>query len=62
MIADGCIILKSHIEHSIVGVRSFIGSDCEIRDTIIMGCDFYETQHQMLEQDVLIGVLEHLVV
>ena len=53
MIADGCIILKSHIEHSIVGVRSFIGSDCEIRDTIIMGCDFYETQHQMLEQDAM---------
>ena len=53
MIADGCIILKSRIEHSIVGVRSFIGSDCDISDTIIMGCDFYETQHKILEQDAM---------
>jgi glucose-1-phosphate adenylyltransferase len=53
MIADGCIILKSHIENSIMGVRSFIGHDCEIRDTIIMGCDFYESQHQILEQDAM---------
>ncbi len=49
MIADGCCIFKSHIENSIVGVRSFINADCDLRDTIIMGCDFYESQHQILE-------------
>jgi glucose-1-phosphate adenylyltransferase len=53
MIADGCIILKSHIENSMMGVRSFIGHDCEIRDTITMGCDFYESRHQILEQDAM---------
>lgn len=53
LIADGCIILRSRIENSIVGVRSFIGSDCDLRDTIIMGCDFYETQHQALEHEAM---------
>ena len=53
MIADGCIILRSRIENSIIGVRSFISADCDIRDTIIMGCDFYEGRHQILEQDAM---------
>jgi glucose-1-phosphate adenylyltransferase len=53
LIADGCVILRSKIENSIVGVRSFIGNDCELRDTIIMGCDFYETTHQALEHEAM---------
>ncbi|MGD1019717.1 MAG: glucose-1-phosphate adenylyltransferase [Verrucomicrobiia bacterium] len=53
LIADGCIILRSRIENTIVGVRSFIGSDCMLRDTILMGSDFFETQHEMLEEDAM---------
>jgi glucose-1-phosphate adenylyltransferase len=53
LIADGCIILKSHIENAIVGVRSLILGDCELRDIIIMGCDFYESHHQSLERDAM---------
>lgn len=53
LIADGCIILNSAIEHSIVGVRSFIGTECVIRNTIIMGCDYYESHHQVQEQDAM---------
>src|SRR5207245_3196268 len=39
LIADGCFILKSRIQNSIVGLRSYIGDGCELKDTIIMGCD-----------------------
>jgi glucose-1-phosphate adenylyltransferase len=53
LIADGCVILRSQIENCIVGVRSFIGADCELRDTIILGCDYYETTHEMLEEDTM---------
>jgi glucose-1-phosphate adenylyltransferase len=53
LIADGCIILKSSIENCVVGVRSLINSDCELRDTIIMGCDFYESHHQSLEREAM---------
>ncbi|HUJ08876.1 MAG TPA: glucose-1-phosphate adenylyltransferase [Verrucomicrobiae bacterium] len=51
LIADGCVILRSRVETSIIGVRSFIGAECELRDTIIMGSDFYETSHEILEED-----------
>jgi glucose-1-phosphate adenylyltransferase len=53
LIADGCVILRSRIENTVIGVRSFIGADCELRDTVLMGCDFYETQHEMLEEDAM---------
>ncbi len=53
LIADGCIILRSRIENTVVGVRSFIGSDCLLRDTILMGSDFFETQHEILEEEAM---------
>ena len=49
LIAEGCVILKSRIEKSIVGVRSFISNDCELSETIIMGCDFYQAHHEAHE-------------
>jgi glucose-1-phosphate adenylyltransferase len=44
MIADGCVIRKAKVEHSIVGVRSMIGEGVSVTDTVIMGNDFYETE------------------
>jgi glucose-1-phosphate adenylyltransferase len=41
LIADGCVILRSQINRCIVGLRSFIGDGCDLKDTIIMGCDYY---------------------
>jgi len=51
LVADGCVILKSHLENTIVGVRSFIGSGCRIKDTIIMGCDFFGTRLETHDRD-----------
>lgn len=42
LIAEGSKILKSEITHSIVGIRSQIASGCIIKDTIMMGADYYE--------------------
>ena len=41
LIADGCFILRSRIDNCVVGLRSYIGDGCELRNTIIMGCDYY---------------------
>jgi glucose-1-phosphate adenylyltransferase len=49
LIADGCFILKSRIRHSIVGLRSYIGEGCELKDTIIMGCDYYAPRPEPTE-------------
>jgi glucose-1-phosphate adenylyltransferase len=42
IISDGCIIFKATIERSVIGIRSFIEADCEIKNAIIMGADYYE--------------------
>jgi glucose-1-phosphate adenylyltransferase len=44
LIADGCTIEKSTIEHSIIGIRSIIDSDSILKDVILMGADEYETE------------------
>src|SRR6476646_8908649 len=43
IISDGCIISDAHIEHSVIGVRSIIQTGATIRNSIVMGADFYET-------------------
>ena len=44
IISDGCIISDAHIERSVIGVRSIIESGATIRNSIVMGADFYETE------------------
>jgi glucose-1-phosphate adenylyltransferase len=43
VIADGCIINDALIEHSLVGVRARIEAGATIRDSLVMGADYYET-------------------
>jgi glucose-1-phosphate adenylyltransferase len=49
IISDGCILSGAEVKHSIVGLRSRIGSGTTINDSIIMGADHYETVEQMDE-------------
>lgn len=49
LISDGCIINNSRVDTSVVGVRSYISSGCDIRNTIIMGCDFFERKHSHID-------------
>ncbi len=39
LVSKGCKIKASKIEHSIIGLRSTIGSGTEIKDSILMGVD-----------------------
>lgn len=43
MIADGCIILASRLEHAVVGIRTRIGKGTTIVNSYIMGSDNYQT-------------------
>jgi glucose-1-phosphate adenylyltransferase len=47
LIAEGCIILASRIEHSVIGIRSRIGTATTIAQTYIMGSDYYESMEEM---------------
>ncbi len=43
LIAEGCIINASRIEHSVVGVRARVGYGSTVVSCYIMGADYYET-------------------
>ena len=46
--ADGCVIgAGTVIENSLVGLRCHIGPDVIIRNSVIMGADYYETAGQL---------------
>jgi glucose-1-phosphate adenylyltransferase len=42
IISDGCIISDAHLERCVVGIRSIIQSGATIRNSIIMGADYFE--------------------
>ncbi len=41
LIAEGSEINADMIDHSVIGLRSVIGNGTVIKDTIVMGCDYY---------------------
>lgn len=47
VISDGCIINKSHVNHSIVGLRSIIDEGCSLNRAILLGCDYYESENSI---------------
>lgn len=42
LLSEGCCIHKAEIYHSVIGLRSQIHNDVLIRDTIMMGSDYYD--------------------
>nr|ARA71546.1 ADP-glucose pyrophosphorylase large subunit [Eleusine coracana]ARA71547.1 ADP-glucose pyrophosphorylase large subunit [Eleusine coracana] len=63
IISHGCFLRECTIEHSIVGVRSRLNSGCELKNTMMMGADMYETEDEiarlMSDGKVPIGVGEN---
>lgn len=49
LIGGGSIIDQSHITRSVLGVRSNIGKGCELRDIVMMGSDWMESDDDRLE-------------
>jgi glucose-1-phosphate adenylyltransferase len=42
IISDGCIISDAHLERCVIGVRSIIRSGATIRNSIVMGADYFD--------------------
>lgn len=55
IISDGCIISDAHIERSVVGVRSIIRSGATIRNSVIMGADYFEMDDAGREVPIGVG-------
>jgi glucose-1-phosphate adenylyltransferase len=43
IISEGCIINASRIEHSVIGIRTRVGSGTTIVNSFLMGNDYFET-------------------
>jgi glucose-1-phosphate adenylyltransferase len=47
VIADGCIINDTSIEHSLLGIRSRVQAGTTIRDSLVMGQDYYDSPDRL---------------
>lgn len=43
IISHGCFLRECSVEHSIVGIRSRIENGVDLKDTVMLGADYYET-------------------
>jgi len=57
-LSDGCYIGKAEITCSVIGLRSQIQDGSIIKDTVIMGADFYDEKNSPLN-DIPIGIGEN---
>ena len=62
IISDGCIIDDAHIERCVVGIRSFIKSGTTIRDSIVMGADFYDADQAARGNTPELGIGKNCVI
>jgi glucose-1-phosphate adenylyltransferase len=44
IVGEGCILKECRIHHSVLGIRTRVGSGSVVQDSLIMGADFYESQ------------------
>ena len=51
VLSDGCIINRSQIAHSIIGVRSIVGEGTRLRRVVMMGADYYESEGSILHHE-----------
>jgi glucose-1-phosphate adenylyltransferase len=62
LISDGCIISDAHIERSVIGIRSIIESGATIRNSVIMGADYFEEDRSSQDGIPPIGVGRNCVI
>jgi glucose-1-phosphate adenylyltransferase len=47
LISEGCIMQGAHIDRAVIGIRSRIGAGTQIRSSLLIGADEYETLEEM---------------
>jgi glucose-1-phosphate adenylyltransferase len=43
LISEGCIVVGAEVERAVIGIRSRIGRGAKIRNSLVLGADYYET-------------------
>ena len=55
LISEGCIMIGAEVDHAVIGIRSRIGRGTQVRDSLVLGADFYETVDE-IEKAMVRGV------
>lgn len=50
LIAQGCTLRSCTVTNALVGLRSRLGKGVTVQDALIMGCDYYESDEQVIMQ------------
>ena len=61
LIADGCWIQKAEIEGSVIGLRSQVREGVRIKDSILMGADYYGffRREAADDKEMMLGIRKH---
>jgi len=60
LLSEGCQVIKSEITHSVIGVRSHVEKGCVIRDSILMGSDYFDSERRGGNIPIGIGAGTHI--
>jgi glucose-1-phosphate adenylyltransferase len=55
LISEGCIMVGAEVDRAVIGIRSRIGQGTQVRDSLVLGADFYETVDE-IEKGLARGV------
>ncbi|RME89076.1 MAG: glucose-1-phosphate adenylyltransferase [Planctomycetota bacterium] len=51
IIAEGSLVVNGQIISSVLGVRSIVGKDTTIKNSILMGCDYYPWHYKPVREE-----------
>ncbi len=51
IICEGCVVEKSYIERSVIGIRSKVSPGTRLKNVIMMGADYYQTLDEIRESE-----------
>jgi glucose-1-phosphate adenylyltransferase len=47
LLSEGCILMGAEIERSVVGIRSRVGRGTRVRDSLLLGADYFESLEEI---------------
>jgi glucose-1-phosphate adenylyltransferase len=49
LVSEGCVLRGADVKHSIVGIRTWIGPRTQVKDSLLLGADLYETPEMVAD-------------
>jgi len=63
MLSDGCLVGKAEIQNAVIGLRSNISNGAVIRDTVLMGADYFDNPDDLAKgQGIPLGIGKNSVI